>query len=84
MGFFAGEASDVGDGVFVGERVLGDVSRMDGEKVAGLGEEFAAAGRGGGEDEHVLIMAGAGNREQRTGNREQRREKREERRGQAG
>jgi len=60
LGFFAGEARDTGDGVFVGQRVFGDVSGMDGEGVAGLGEEFAAAGRGGGEDEHVLIMAGTG------------------------
>ena len=58
LGFFAGEAGDVGDGVFVGKRVLGDVSGMDLEGVAGLGEEFAAARRGGGEDEHELIMAG--------------------------
>jgi hypothetical protein len=28
--------------------------------VAGLGEEFAAAGRGGGEDEHREIIAGDG------------------------
>jgi hypothetical protein len=32
---------------------------MDGEGVASLGEEFAAAGRGGGEDEHREIIAGA-------------------------
>jgi hypothetical protein len=46
FGFFAGEAGDVGDGVFVGVRILGDVSGMDLEGEAGLGEEFAAAGRG--------------------------------------
>jgi len=59
FGFFAGEASDVGDGVFVGEGILGNVGGMNGERVAGLGEEFAASRRGGGEDEHELIMAGA-------------------------
>jgi hypothetical protein len=37
---------------------------MDLEGVAGLNEEFAAARRGGGEDEHVLIMAGIGVRDQ--------------------
>jgi hypothetical protein len=59
LGFFAGQAGDVGDGVFVGEWVLGDVGGMDLEGVAGLGEKFATAGRGGGEDEHELIMAGS-------------------------
>ena len=46
FGFFSGEAGDVGDGVFVGQRVLGDVGGMDLERVASLGEEFAAARRG--------------------------------------
>jgi hypothetical protein len=57
LGFFAGETSDAGDGIFVGQRVLRDVGGMDGEGEAGLGEEFAAAGRGGGEDEgeHVCF-----------------------------
>ena len=32
---------------------------MDCECEAGLGKEFDAAGRGGGEDEHELIMAGS-------------------------
>jgi hypothetical protein len=32
---------------------------MDGKSEAGLGEEFAAAGRGGGEDEHREIIAGS-------------------------
>jgi hypothetical protein len=58
LGFFAGEAGDVGDGVFVGEGVLGNVGGMDGEREAGLGEEFAAAGGCGGEDEHREIIAG--------------------------
>jgi len=48
----------MGDGVFVGQRVLGNVRGMDGEGEAGLSEEFAAAGRGGGEDEHIGIIAG--------------------------
>jgi hypothetical protein len=30
---------------------------MDLKGVAGLGEEFSAAGRGGGEDEHRVIIA---------------------------
>ena len=46
FGFFAGQAGDVGDGVFVGVRVFGDVGGVDLEREAGLGEEFAAA-RGG-------------------------------------
>jgi hypothetical protein len=46
LGFFAGEAGDVGDGVFVGVGVFGDVGGVDLEGEAGLGEEFAAAGRG--------------------------------------
>jgi hypothetical protein len=58
LGFFAGEAGDVGDGVFVGEGVLGNVGGMNLEGVAGLGEEFAAAGGCGGEDEHREIIAG--------------------------
>jgi hypothetical protein len=41
--FLAGEAGDVGDGVFVGEGVFRDVGGMDLKGVAGLGEEFAAA-----------------------------------------
>jgi hypothetical protein len=57
LGFFAGQAGDVGCGIFVREWVLGDVGRMDLEGVAGLGEEFAAAGGGGGEDEHIGIIA---------------------------
>jgi hypothetical protein len=43
LGFFAGEAGDVGCGVFVGVGVFGDVGGMDGEGEASLGEEFAAA-----------------------------------------
>jgi hypothetical protein len=38
---------------------MGVVGGMDLEGVAGLGEEFAAAGRGGGEDEHIGIIAKA-------------------------
>jgi hypothetical protein len=34
------------------------VGGMDAEGVAGLSEEFAAAGRGGGQDEHMEIIAG--------------------------
>jgi hypothetical protein len=59
LGFFAGEAGDVGHGVFVGEGVFGDVGGMDGEGEAGLSEEFATTGRGGGEDEHIGIIAKA-------------------------
>jgi hypothetical protein len=46
LGFFAGEAGDVGDGVFVGAGILGDVGGMDLEGEAGLCEEFAASRRG--------------------------------------
>jgi hypothetical protein len=54
----AGEASDVGDGVLVGEGIFRDVGGMDREGEAGLGEEFAAAWRCGGEDEvHDSIIA---------------------------
>ena len=48
FGFLVGEAGDVGDGVFVWEGVFGNVGGVDLEREAGLGEEFAAAGRGGG------------------------------------
>jgi hypothetical protein len=58
FGFFAGEADDVGDGVFVGKWVLGYVGGMNLEGVSGLGEKFAATWRGGGEDKHELIMTG--------------------------
>ena len=44
FGFLAGEAGDVGDGVFVGVWVFGDVGGVDFEGEAGLGEEFATAG----------------------------------------
>jgi hypothetical protein len=56
LSFFAGETGDVGDGILVGVRVLGDVGGVDLKGEAGLGEEFKAAGRGGGQDEHRLIM----------------------------
>jgi hypothetical protein len=46
LGFFAGEAGDVGDGVLVGVWVFRDVGGVDLECEAGLGEEFAASGRG--------------------------------------
>jgi hypothetical protein len=58
FGLFAGQAGDVGDGVFTGPGVLGNVGGVDHESVSSLGEEFAAAGRGGGEDEHRKIIAG--------------------------
>jgi hypothetical protein len=58
FGFLAGEAGDVGDGIFVGEGIFGDVGGVDREGEAGLGEEFAAAWGCGGEDEvHELIIA---------------------------
>jgi len=46
LGFFAGDADDVSDGVFVGVGIFGDVGGMDLKGKAGLGEEFAAAWRG--------------------------------------
>jgi hypothetical protein len=60
LGFFAGQTGNVGDGVLVEVGVLGDVRWMDLKREAGLGEEFAAAGRGRGEDQHRLIMPWAG------------------------
>jgi hypothetical protein len=56
LGFFAGQAGYVGDGILVGVWVLGDVGGMDPKGEAGLGEELAAAGGCGGQDEHRLIM----------------------------
>jgi hypothetical protein len=53
--FFEGEALDVGGGGFVGVEGLVDVGGEDVEAQAGLGEEVAAAGRGGGEDEHFEL-----------------------------
>jgi hypothetical protein len=44
FGFLAGEAGYVGDGLFVGQRIFGDVGGVDLELEAGLSEEFAAAG----------------------------------------
>ena len=46
LGFFAGEAGDVGDGVFAGGGIFRDVGGVDLKCEAGLGEEFAAAWRG--------------------------------------
>ena len=46
LGFFAGEAGDIGDGIFAGDWVFGDLRGMDLERKAGLGEQFAASGRG--------------------------------------
>ena len=46
IAFLAGEADNVGDGVFAGVGVLGDMGRVDLKREAGLGEKFAAAGRG--------------------------------------
>ena len=54
----AGKTGDVGDGIFVGIRVLGDVSGDDLEVESNLGEEFAATGRCGGQDQHISIMQG--------------------------
>jgi hypothetical protein len=48
LGFFAGQAGDVCDGVFAGVGVFGDVGGMDLEGETDLGEEFSAARRGGG------------------------------------
>ena len=56
LGFLAGQAGYVGDGVFVGVGIFRDVGGMDLKCEAGLGEEFAATGRGGGQDQHRLIM----------------------------
>ena len=50
-GFFFGEPLDVGGGGLGGARGLVDVGGLDIEEVSGLGEELAAAGRGGGEDQ---------------------------------
>jgi hypothetical protein len=43
FGFLAGEADYVGDGIFVGSGVFGDVGGMDRKLEAGLGQEIAAA-----------------------------------------
>ena len=48
--FFEGEALDVGGGVLVGVEGFVDAGGEDIETHAGLGEEVATAGRGGGED----------------------------------
>jgi hypothetical protein len=61
FGLLAGQAGDVGDGVFVGEKIFVDMGGMDGECEAGLGEEFAAArGRRGEDEVHGLIIAEKG------------------------
>jgi hypothetical protein len=44
LGFFEGEALDVGGGGFVGSEGLVDVRGEDVEAQAGLGEEVSAAG----------------------------------------
>jgi hypothetical protein len=46
FGFLAGEADYIGDRVFFGEGVFGDMCRMDVESEARLGEEFVTARRG--------------------------------------
>jgi len=43
FGFLTGQAGDVGDWVFAGRGILGDVGGMDAEGEAGLGQEFLAA-----------------------------------------
>ena len=58
LGFFASQARDVGDGIFAGKRIFRNVRGMDSKMVAGLQEQIAATGRGGGEDQHDGIMAG--------------------------
>jgi hypothetical protein len=58
LGFFAGQADYVGYGVFVGAGVFRDVGGVDLEGEAGLGQEFAATRGGGGQDEHIGIIAG--------------------------
>ena len=57
LGFFAGEADDVGNGRFAGPGLFGDVGGRDGEGEAGLDEEFLASRRCGSEYEHRLIIA---------------------------
>ena len=47
------EAADVGNRVFAGVAALIDVGRMDGVPNGNLGQEFAAARGGGGEDQHA-------------------------------
>jgi hypothetical protein len=44
--FLAGEARDVCDGVFVGERIFGDVRWVHVEGETSLREQFATARRG--------------------------------------
>ena len=51
-GFFPGEAEGEGDGVLAGVLLFRNVGGLDGEGVAGLGEDFSAAWGSGGEDEH--------------------------------
>jgi hypothetical protein len=60
QGFFAGQTGDVGDGIFAGERIFGDVSGVNLKGEPRLGEEFAAAGRGRCKNQHIGIIAGNG------------------------
>ena len=52
-GFFEREALDISRGRLEIEAAFVDVCGSDEEVEADLAEELAAAGRGGGEDEHV-------------------------------
>ena len=51
-GFFQRETMDVSRGRFIGQTRLVDVRRVDLENEPSLGEEFAASGRGGSENQH--------------------------------
>jgi hypothetical protein len=60
LGLFAGQTGYVGDGIFVGVGIFGDVGGKDLKGETGLGEEFAASWGCGGQDEHRLIMPWTG------------------------
>ena len=55
--FLASEADDVGNRVFVGKRIFGNVRGVDFKRKAGLREKFSTAGRGGCENEAVHICS---------------------------
>jgi hypothetical protein len=55
--FFTCQAFDVSNRIFAGVQFLGDTGRTHLESVTGLGKQFAAAGRSGGQNEHIRIMA---------------------------
>ena len=58
LGFFTRQPRDIDDRILAGQRIFRNMRRTQFKPVADLGEQFTAARRGGGENQHDGIMAG--------------------------